>query len=231
MEIKTKILELLKNSHLGLSIRSISERLNHSRTTVTKYLKILEEEDLISEHQISQYKVWILKDNLLLEKRNYLIFSIVNSILKNLTKLDLKKDDIKNLGKLVATEMNFQDFIDVSIINKFRNKIKKGDFPKPEELANGILEIIDSIISLYDDYTWDRPPIINKDGSITIRMRNSDLISNPNHYYLISGFIEYEMQEEIQKTQFNTQTKVNVNVIQILEKEKIVDFLFELNTK
>lgn len=227
MEIKNEILELLKNSHLGLSIRNISDQLNRSRTTITKYLKILEDEDVVSERQISQYKVWILKDNLNLDKRNSLIFAIVDSILRNLSNLDLKKDDIKNLGKMVANEMDFADFIDNSILKEFRDLIKIGKFPKPEKIANGILDIIDSVISLYDNYEWDRPPIIHKDGSITIRMRNSELMSNQNHYYFISGFIEYAMEQEIQKTPFGKQIIGKVSVVQILEKEKIVDFLFE----
>ena len=227
MEVKNEILELLKNSHLGLSIRNISKQLNHSRTTISKYLKVLENEDLVSKHKISQYKVWILKDNLYLDKRNSLIFFIINSMLKNLSNLNLKKEDIKNLGKMVAEEMSFEDYINISVINEFRNLIKKGKFPKPEEIANGILDIIDSVISLYDNYEWDRPPIIHKDGSITIRMRNSDLISNPNHFYLISGFIEHAMEQEIKKTPFNKQIKAKVNVIQVIETEKIVDFQFE----
>ena len=210
--IKNEIIQLLKNSYMGLSIRNISKKLNHSRITITKYLKILKKERLIIDQKVGQYRVWFFKDKNNLNINNSLIYLINNSILKNLTSFNLKKKDIKELGKSVAKEFNFSDYIDIDIEN-----IEKP--PSSKEMADRLMKIIDSICLLYDNYTW-HPPILKEDLSvIVIRMFNSNLISNPNHFHLISGFIEYEI---------NKYVKSEVNVIQIQENEKIVDFQFEL---
>jgi len=51
-------------------------------------------------------------------------------------------------------------------------------------------------------------------------MKNSNFVTNsPFHFYLISGFIENEM---------NKYVSAQVNVSQIHNKEKLVDFQFEI---
>ena len=211
-DIKSEILDLLKKSHMGLSIRNISKELNRSRTTITKYLKQLSKERLVIDQKIGQYRVWISKDTKL-DVNDSLVYSINNSILKNLTKLNMNKKDIKELGKFVAKDFNFSNYLDNSHL------VIASKMPKPKEVADGLMKIIDSICLVFDNYSW-HPPIIKEDFSvIIIRMYDSNLISNPNYFHLISGFIEQEM---------NKYVKSKVNVIQVKEKEKIVDFQFEI---
>ena len=62
-EIKQSILELLKSSKFGLNVKNLKDTLGYSRTTLAKYLNKLEEENLVFDQKIGQYRVWLHKEH------------------------------------------------------------------------------------------------------------------------------------------------------------------------
>lgn len=232
-DTEQEILEILNRERFGLNIQILSEKLGYSRNTITKYLKILEDQGKVFCREIGQNYIWIHKDVYYdkIDKTNpisSLIFSIYTALMKNIEKIDVPPKKVKELGKYIAEDFNFSDYIDRSYL-----KISK-EISDSMEIADLLMKIIDSICKFYDDYTWSSPIIIKDRTIIILRMHNSDLIESPNHFYLISGFIEYEMNKQI--NEFNRTIKElknpiegNVEIVQINEEKKIVDFQFEFN--
>ncbi|TFF89426.1 MAG: ArsR family transcriptional regulator [Promethearchaeota archaeon] len=215
-----EILDLLKKSRFGLNVQKISDDLGYSRTTISKYLKILEKKGKVFYRVIGQNKIWIHRD-IYFDKENKnniisnLIFAIYSSMLRNMEKTDLKPDYVKRLGKLIAQDFNFSEFI-----NKDLLKIPDEIILSPKNAEN-LMKIIDSICKFYDNYEWRPPIIIDEKYILILRMYNSDLIYEaPFHFYLLSGFIEYEMNKYIAG---------EVKVVQIKQDKKIVDLQFKFD--
>jgi DNA-binding transcriptional ArsR family regulator len=230
-DTEQEILEILKRERFGLNIQILSEKLGYSRNTITKYLKILEDKEKVICREIGQNFIWIHKDVYYdkIDKTNpisSLIFSIYTAMMKNIEKIDVSTKKVKDLGKYIAEEFNFSDYIDKSYL-QISNAISDS-----MEIADLFMKIIDSICKFYDEYSWSSPIIVKDKSIIILRMHNSDLIDTPNHFYLISGFIEYEMNKQI--NEFNRKIKElknpikgNVDIVQINKEKKIVDFQFE----
>jgi hypothetical protein len=216
--IKKSILDLLQRSRFGLNVKNLKDKLGYSRTTIAKYLTLLQEEDMVVDREIGQYHIWLHKDTFYgkNKKINSLIFAIYWSMLRNMEKdtvLNINPADIKRLGKNVASDFNFSDLFD----------IKPQENAEPEDfhaIAKVLMDVIDSICKFYDSYSWRPPIIIKEKNTIIVRMYDSDLIKRANfHFYMLSGFIEHEMNKFIE---------CSVNVIQIDENERIVDYQFDL---
>lgn len=60
-ELKQKLIEILHNSKMGLSGIEISEKLDVSRITMTKYLKVLSAEGFLREKTIGNTTLWYLE--------------------------------------------------------------------------------------------------------------------------------------------------------------------------
>ena len=60
-ELKQKLIELLHNSKMGMSGIEISEKLDVSRITMTKYLKVLAAEGFLREKTIGNTTLWCLE--------------------------------------------------------------------------------------------------------------------------------------------------------------------------
>ena len=213
-------MEILKQSRFGLNLKTITDKLECSRTTVTKYLNMLEREGLVFDRQIGQYKVWIHRDafmsgNEMKLPSNTLLFGIFSSMMKNMQNLGVEPAFVKQLGKAIAVDFNFANYLDQKYMETPEIP------PDMREIAERLMHIIDSICKMYDKYTWQAPIVRPDRGEIILRMHDSDFIAiGQYNFYLISGFIEHEMNKYVNGT---------VDVIQIQEKEKIVDFQFEFS--
>ncbi len=213
-----EIIEILKNSRFGLNLNAIVEKLGCSRTTATKYLKILETEGEIVDRDIGQYRIWLHKDVFFRDGKqkipsNTLIYQIYNSLLRNTQNVGLKPADIKKLGTLVAEDFNLSEFIDQT---EFPGVEALLDF---SSLAEFLMKTLDSIFRFFDEYTWQPPVLMADKGQIILRLANSHLIAEtPAHFHFIAGIIEHEIQKHGNGT---------VDVIQVREEDQVVDFLFQ----
>jgi biotin operon repressor len=219
-DIKDNVLEILKLSRFGLNLKSITEKVECSRTTVTKYLNELEADGFVIDRQIGQYKVWLHRDAYLAGNEmqlpsNSLLYGILSSMLKNMEKLGVEPAFVKQLGITIADDFNFSEYLDKQLLEPMESP------PDLKDIADKLMKLIDSVCKIYDNYTWQTPVILPRPDhlEIILRMHNSDFITlAPYNYYLISGFIEHEMNKYVNGT---------VDVIQIQDKERIVDFQFQ----
>jgi len=217
-DIKQSILDLLKSSKFGLNVKNIKDKLGYSRTTIAKYLDILEKDNLVFDQKIGQYRVWLHKEHENIKSLNVLIFDVYQSMLRHMeedSELDISPEKIKKMGMTVASDLHFSELVDKQLFEGV-NLRNFGD------IADLLMKAIDMMCTYYDNYSWRPPIIIESKNIIIVRMYDSKLISSTNyHFYMLSGFIEQAMNETAKGS------KGSVNVIQIDEKEKIVDFQFE----
>ena len=61
--LQDEIVKLLYETRYGLSVSKLAQKLGASRTTISKYLKILEDADKAFVQDIGQYKLWHQKEN------------------------------------------------------------------------------------------------------------------------------------------------------------------------
>ena len=218
LDIKQSILDLLKDSKFGLNVKNLKDKLGYSRTTIAKYLKKLEEENLVFDQKIGQYRVWLHKEHENMKSLTILIFDIYKSMLKHMEKdaeFNITPEKIKKMGMQVATDLHFSELVDKQLFERV-------DLRNFVNIADLLMKAIDMMCTYYDSYSWRPPIIIESKNIIIVRMYNSKLISSTNyHFYMLSGFIEQAMNK------MGKGAKHSVNVIKINEKEKIVDFQFE----
>ena len=217
-EIKQNILGLLKDSKFGLNVKNLKDKLGYSRTTIAKYLDILEKDNLVFDQKIGQYRVWLHKDHENIKSLNVLIFDIYQSMLRNMEKdseFNITPEKIKKMGIQVASDLHFSELLDKQLF-------EGADLRNFGNIADLLMKAIDMMCTYYDSYSWRPPIIIDSKNIIIVRMYNSKLISSTNyHFYMLSGFIEHAMNK------MGKGAKHSVNVIKIDEIEKIVDFQFE----
>jgi DNA-binding transcriptional regulator YhcF (GntR family) len=229
-----QILDLLLNSKLGLSVNKMAEKIVCSRTTISKYLKELEQKHLVFEQDIGQYKIWHHKDGFIKNKARWDSLStffepFYDSLMHNLPKLNITPANLKELGNLIDQELNFSDLItDIidqnnTLLISSTNSASTGvlTLPNLSEIAQLIMQIIDTLFRTFDPYHWDVPMIFENEGIFILRMVGSEYVRLPSHFYLLSGIIEGEM---------NRFAPVTINIHQILEKEQIVDIKFKIST-
>ena len=60
-ELKQKLIEVLQDSKMGMSGIEISEKLDVSRITMTKYLKVLAAEGFLRQKIIGNTTLWFLE--------------------------------------------------------------------------------------------------------------------------------------------------------------------------
>ena len=217
-DIKQNILDLLKSSKFGLNVKNIKDKLGYSRTTIAKYLDILEKDNLVFDQKIGQYRVWLHKDHENIKSLNVLIFDIYQSMLRNMEKdpeFSITPEKIKKMGMQVASDLHFSELVDTQLF-------EGANFRNFSSIADLLMKAIDMMCTYYDSYSWRPPIIIDSKNIIIVRMYDSKLISSTKyHFYMLSGFIEHAMNK------MGKGSKHSVNVIKIDEIEKIVDFQFE----
>lgn len=227
--IKSKIIELLISSQYGESIKKIAEKLDLSRTTVKKYLDILANEKKVISKNVGQYALWFhagnIQDQLDMKKSLQTYFKpIYGALLNNFKKINIDNYKIKELGKHISYDLPIADINQNPIIGELMEHFNVSMLKNIDRniIADSIMEIIDSALGPLDCFTWD-PPIIIQDTIdspiIILRMKDSEYIDIPGHFYLMAGIIEEQMNK------FFT---VTIDIQQIFQETKIVDFKFSL---
>jgi biotin operon repressor len=222
-QINEEILTLLEKSTFGLSVNKIAERLGYSRTTITKYLKELEEKDLAFNQDIGQYKVWHHK--LEYSKRlskwesvSSFFEPFYQSLTKVLPQMGISFDQFKEMGIKIAQNIDYSDLMD-NILDPQNLKMQTADTFDLEFISKLIMQVIDALSSKIDSYKWNTPIIFEAEKRIILRMEKSVYINNPAHFYLFAGMIEAEMNKFI---------PVTITIHQIQQEQNVIDFLFQL---
>ena len=227
--LQDEIVNLLQETRYGLSVSKLAQKLGASRTTISKYLKILEDEDKAFVQDIGQYKLWHQKEKYLQNKSRREALSTFYepfylSMLRNIPQFIQDPEGLKELGKVMAKDLNFSEMTDVMITQQqiptsapILDGNTKSNLPLPF-MSQKIMDIIDSILTTFDTYSWTAPIILEDQGLMILRMENSEYLSLPAHFQIFSGIIEEEMNKYI---------KVSVIIHQIDPVNNIVDIKFQ----
>ncbi|MCP4761571.1 MAG: helix-turn-helix domain-containing protein [archaeon] len=195
-DIADQILEFLKKSDFGTSIKKISEELEYSRKTITKHLMNLKNEGEVFDREIGQYKVWIHKDvKEFHEKKNSMndiLLELYFSVIKTLEK-NHKSIDGKMLGLQMTSEFAIEKFINEETFENIQKKIKKILLnTKKNKLEQITAEFLEVFKSLYlSNAKYDLDFIVNtKPLKVQINLRHEDFLNSPFYYDLLCGFME-----------------------------------------
>jgi biotin operon repressor len=227
--LQDDILKLLQDARYGLSISKMAQKLEASRTTITKYLKILEDEGKAFVQDIGQYKLWYQKEKYLQNKTRREALSTFYepfylSLLQNIPKFIKNPENLKELGKVMAKDLNFSDMTDIMVSQQFKqtsllNLTKLPNvIPPLQFMAQKIMTIMNSILTTFDNYHWAAPVILEEQNILILRMENSEYLSLPAHFHIFSGIMEEEMSKYI---------NVRVQIHQIHPQNNIVDIKFQ----
>lgn len=227
--LQDEIIDLLYKTRYGLSVSKLAQQLGASRTTIAKYLKILEDEDKAFVQDIGQYKLWHQKENYLKNKTRREALSTFYepfylSVLRNIPQFIQNPADLKELGKVMAKDLNFSEMTDNLLLHQQMpsSPLDLEGNPKTflplQLISQKIMSIIDSILTTFDTYQWAPPVIVEEQGLVILRMENSEYHSLPAHFQIFSGIIEEEMSKYI---------SVSVKILQIDPQNNIVDIKFQ----
>ena len=117
-EYKSKILDTLSDSASGLTITEISSKARIHRNTVSKYLGILEAEELVNKKDIGAARLYYSK------KRKFIRKKLVNTFIQALlyalkSKFPNEEDLFKEIG------LKILDHFEFSLGDAYRKAIEK----------------------------------------------------------------------------------------------------------
>ncbi|MCP4760459.1 MAG: HTH domain-containing protein [archaeon] len=225
MEKKSAILDetldLIKINNFGISTKKIAEKLGYSRTTIRKYLKILETDGLIFDREMGQYKIWLHIDakEYFGKERNpgqNLILQIYHLLLKSLKLChpELIPEMGKEMGKSIGLELDFENYIDFDLKNSLK------DLNDLDKTAKFMENIMNNLYLTGDSIHFDPHVSDLSNSSIILRIRNSDFIDIPLEFYFMAGIMEKKMSFYYEKLFKKT---VMVDIIGIVPEINLVD--------
>lgn len=218
---KSEILKKLDDSPFGLTIKEISEKTGFHRNTVSKYVNILEAEDLVNKKEISAARVFFSK------KRPYLQRSLVNSFIKALiyalkNKFPDKEQIFKEVGWRILEEFQFP--IGDAYFKEFEKYRRISD-------SQSQLKLFKEFYNAFDFFQEDLDisVIELQKKKIVYRIRNSEYLGTSDKfvyfYYIACG-----ITEGIYLQNLNRKIICNVENINISnnKEESFIDISLEI---
>ncbi len=221
---KKEILNLLKNSQVGMSIKNIAEELEYSRNTVSKYLNILEEEEKVFDRELGQYKIYLHSDAKLYfdkqkAKGQQFALETYRYFLEYLTQEhpELNREG-KNAGLYMGQRMNIESLISSELLAFQTEDLSL------KNIAKKVMDLLDNTYLSMDTYEFD-PPYINEDPAfILLRMRDSQYINAPINFYMLAGVMEEKFNQFLEE--FNISISVDVHAIH--KQKRVVDLKLQI---
>lgn len=220
---KAKILRILDNSPMGLTITEISAKSDLHRNTVSKYVEVLDAEGLIFKKEIHRAKVFFSKS------MDHLPRSLMSSFIQALfwgmkDQLPDKEQDLKEIGRKILNQFRFP--IGEAILGEF-NRVK--DIYDPQEQLKLFQEFYNSFDLFQDDLEISIIELNQK--KIKFRLKNSEFLNHPKDtsyfFYLACG-----ITEEVYLKLVNL--KINCDVEKIFKsnnkEESYIDISLEIQS-
>ncbi|MHA1803633.1 MAG: HTH domain-containing protein [Promethearchaeota archaeon] len=193
-EWKNEILEFLENNPSGFTITDIAEEINSTRTTVSKYLSLLEQEKKVLSKEIGVYKLYFSAE------RRFMALNLFQAYYKSLL-MGIKdkfsdKQDFKEIGYQICD--NLFDFFYNQFPKSIRDQIKSfKDFLK---FFGKVYPELDFIYS--DNLTIQENVNLENEEAI-YQFKNIGILDFPldleYHFYIISGMIERSLTKIFKK--------------------------------
>lgn len=210
-----EILDYLLDNPSGLTITDISEGINTSRITVSKYVGILEAQEEVTNRKIGAYKLYYNANKSLIPKR--VMLSYYTGLLSGLKKEITDHEKYKDFGRTIA------DFMEFPYGSGFPENIKnsKDNYRKYLKYFGKTLP--------YIDFIYEEKPnieiIVEENKAIYTLTKISLFDKSENfdvHYFIASGVIERIISKSLQRD-------VRCNVKEIDPKGRSVKLIVEIN--
>lgn len=218
-DYESKILDTLANSPSGLTITELSNESGIHRNTVSKYLRGLEKEGLVTKKEIGAARIYFSKKRKFLKKR------LVNSFMKAL--LYGLKD------KFPDNEQKFKE-IGFKILDHFSFPIGEvyiKEFEKVRQSSDSVMELklFQEFYNSYDFFQDDLEISLVElhHNKVVYRLKNSEFLNNDFIYFF---YIACGITEGIYIQNLNRKVACNVEKVNIAEDEidSFIDISLEI---
>ena len=215
-ELKDKILELLNNETIGITITRIADLSHVSRPTIYKYLGLLQNEGLVEEIDVGGSKFWTTKNSKnsksslissIISPYRYFIDIMLETVDNHFSKkkpLDWKKigfDMSKSidLERLFETEVFYQIFEEQQIIPKIiggnfdpkkENRSKDNHLQLLKRFSPFFEKIFKFVFAFLDDCVIEPPFELEDPVFLIVRLKNFKLLKDDRIIYILSGLSE-----------------------------------------
>ena len=135
VEIKQKLVDLLRNSKTGFSGVEISEKLGINRVTMTKYLNVFAAEGLIRQKNIGNVNLWFIEEGTEQFRFPDDYFKVKNTFLENLVEGSEQQVFrlIKNCNHSNAQTSKIMTDIIIPAVESVQELFRQGKIGKSEE--------------------------------------------------------------------------------------------------
>ncbi len=185
-DYKSKILNTLSDSASGLTITEISSKAKIHRNTVSKYLGILEAEELVNKKDIGAARLYYSK------KRKFIRKKLVNNFIQALlyalkSKLPNKEDLCKEVG------LKILDHFEFSLGDPYRKEIEK---LRKNSDTKAYLKLFREFYNSFDFFQDDIDISILElyQNKVLYRIKNSEYLDNTDDFiyffYVVCGITE-----------------------------------------
>ncbi len=185
-DYKSKILNTLSDSASGLTITEISSKAKIHRNTVSKYLGILEAEELVNKKDIGAARLYYSK------KRKFIRKKLVNNFIQALlyalkSKLPNKEDLCKEVG------LKILDHFEFSLGDPYRKEIEK---LRKNSDTKAFLKLFREFYNSFDFFQDDIDISILElyQNKVLYRIKNSEYLDNTDDFiyffYVVCGITE-----------------------------------------
>lgn len=188
-----RITEFLNENPSGVTITDIAEGIESSRVTVGKYIAIMLERDKIEYKKIGAYKLYYNSDNTQIPAD--LVFSYFSGLLTGIKEINLRKDDLKTIGRTIA------DFMDFPYGSKFPDEIltdKSGSFKEFYEYFGEILPFVRYIYRNGIKVETQLQEKENKAFYTIKKVNNLDKFLDV-HFHIMTGVIEKTILNKLER--------------------------------
>jgi len=220
-DYKSRILNTLSDAVSGLTIIEISKKTEIHRNTVSKYLGILEAEELVKKKDIGAARLYFSK------KRKYIRKKLVNNFIQALLyALKSKYPNNEQIFKEVGSKL--LDHFQFSLGRAYRKEIVKlRKISDPQAYLKLFKEFYNSFDFFQDDL--DISIVELQKDKIIYRIQNSEYLDNSDDYiyyfYVVCG-----ITEGIYLRNLNMKVVCNVGDFHISKnkKESFVEIALEI---
>lgn len=135
VEIKQKLVDILRNSKTGFSGVEISEKLGINRVTMTKYLNVFAAEGLIRQKNIGNVNLWFIEEGTEQFRFPDDYFKVKNTFLENLVEGSEQQVFrlIKNCNHSNAQTSKIMTDIIIPAVESVQELFRQGKIGKSEE--------------------------------------------------------------------------------------------------
>ena len=135
VEIKQKLVDLLRNSKTGFSGVEISEKLGINRVTMTKYLNVFAAEGLIGQKDIGNVNLWFIEEGTEQFRFPDDYFKVKNTFLENLVEGSEQQVFrlIRNCNHSNAQTSKIMTDIIIPAVESVQELFRQGKIGKSEE--------------------------------------------------------------------------------------------------